>query len=370
MLLTLLLVIFSSVHANAQTLYDRPVLIVDPDMHTAASKVAAADAAGRFLVTGSDDKTVRIWQAADGKLLQTIRMPAGPGPIGEICAVAMSPVGDIVAAGGYPDTTDTGAIYLFDRSTGRMTKRIGDLPPSVVMALAFSGDGRYLAAALGSGGLRVFDHDKNWSEAYRDEDYEIGVAFANDGRLATSSYDRNIRLYDRNLTLVATQAAPSGDHPARLAFSPDGKVLAVGHNILKPSVDLLDGQSLAPLPGPNLEGLLDNEELFSVAWSADGQTLFASGRYRDQAGDRPVLAWDKAGRGPRPAISAKCAASDSTTFALVPLPEGQLFVTKFMPCFAMLKPDGGTLWTLSPPVGDFRNGRPGSGAKAYPGVFP
>ena len=169
MSLALLLVIFSSVHANAQTLYDRPVLIVDPGMHTAASIVAAADAAGRFLVTGSYDKTVRIWQAADGKLLQTIRMPAGPGPIGMIFAVAMSPDGNIVAAG----TTLTGAIYLFDRSTGRMTKRIGDLPPSMVMALAFSGDGRYLAAGLGSGGLRVFDHDKNWSEAYRDEEMAV-----------------------------------------------------------------------------------------------------------------------------------------------------------------------------------------------------
>ena len=89
-LLALLLVIFSSLHAKAQSLYDRPVLIVDPDMHTASVLTAAADAEGLFVATGSQDKTVRIWQASDGKLLRTIRTPAGPGSFGEIRAVAMS----------------------------------------------------------------------------------------------------------------------------------------------------------------------------------------------------------------------------------------------------------------------------------------
>ena len=50
-------------------LYDRPVLAVDPGMHTAKIWSQAVDAAGRFAVTGGDDRTVRIWSVADGKLL-------------------------------------------------------------------------------------------------------------------------------------------------------------------------------------------------------------------------------------------------------------------------------------------------------------
>jgi len=355
LLAALSLVILSSLCATAQNLYEHPVLIVDPDMHTAASKAAAAGAAGRFLVTGSVDKTVRIWSASDGKLLRTIRMPAGPGPTGKVYAVAMSPDGNILAAGGSGEGLDAVPIYLFDRNTGKMTGRIEGLP-NVIFELAFSADGRYLAATCGSHGLRIFDRDKNWSEAYRDEAYgapSYGAAFADDGRLATSTLGGKVRLYDRGFKPVATQDALNGSPAFRLAFRPDGKVLAVGYSE-EPSVDLLDGQSLARLPGPNVDGL-DNGNLDSVAWSADGRTLFASGYYTDPTGNMPVLAWDQAGRGTRRAVETKCAESDDATTALVSLPAGRLLVAKGNPCFAMLKADGGVLWAHRPPGGDFRD---------------
>jgi WD40 repeat protein len=350
-----LLALLSCFGAGAQQLYERPVLVVDPSMHTSRSTGAAVDAEGRFVATGSNDKTVRIWSAADGRLLRTIFLPAGPGHIGEIFAVAMNPTGDIVAAGGWGEGPGVISVYLFAPSSGEMIKRIGGLPDSV-FELAFSADGRYLAATCFSGGLRVFDRDKNWSEAFRDAAYggvSYGAAFASDGRLATSSYDGTIRLYDPSFKLIATQKELSGKNPDRIAFSPDGKVLAVAYGD-KLAVDLFDGHSLDRLAKPNVEGL-ENGELSRVAWSADGQTLFAGGYYHDRNGNRPVFAWGSAGFGPRRALSAKCALSDDTTVALATLPDGRLFVSKSNPCFTMLQPDGGVLWTHHPPIGDFRN---------------
>jgi hypothetical protein len=51
------------------------------------------------------------------------------------------------------------------------------------------------------------------------------------------------------------------------AFRPDGKVQAAGYED-KPSVDILDGHSLARLSGPNVNGLYGGE-LMRVAWSTN-----------------------------------------------------------------------------------------------------
>jgi WD40 repeat protein len=137
-------------------LYDRPVLVVDPGMHNARIRRAASDQEGRWAVTGSDDKTVRVWSLADGALQRTIRLPAGPGDVGVAYAVAISPDGALIATGGWTRWSEADPqeqIYLLDRDTGALVRRIEGLPNNVEH-LAFSPDGARLAAALHRG-LRV-----------------------------------------------------------------------------------------------------------------------------------------------------------------------------------------------------------------------
>jgi WD40 repeat protein len=64
-------------------LHDRPVLVLDPGVHTAIIRRAGVDRDGRFAVTASDDRTVRVWSLADGVPPRTIRLPAGPGNVGK-----------------------------------------------------------------------------------------------------------------------------------------------------------------------------------------------------------------------------------------------------------------------------------------------
>jgi WD40 repeat protein len=241
--------LFASPPTALAQLYEQPVLTIDPSMHTASINDAAVDDAGRFAVTASDDKTLRVWSLTDGKLIRTLRVPAGPGNIGKIYVVAISPGGELIAAGGW---TNTGAhwIYLFDGHTGELTKRVSS--GATTHSLAFSPNGRYLAAGVGStDGLRVYDRDRQWSETFRDTEYGgniYGLTIDTEGRLATASFDGKIRLYDSDFRqVVPPREVTGGKLPFRIAFSRDGTTLALGYSDV-PVVELFDGRSLAPLP--------------------------------------------------------------------------------------------------------------------------
>ena len=125
--------------------------------------------------------------------------------------------------------------------------------PRLLVRRPLSGGG-----AWRGNGLRVYDRDRQWTEAFRDTDYGddiYGATFAADGRLATTSYDGKVRLYDRDFKLVVPpRKATGGNQPFRIAFSPDGTILAVGYNDAA-TVDLFDGHSLAPLSRPNVDGV-------------------------------------------------------------------------------------------------------------------
>ncbi|MFP5512574.1 MAG: caspase family protein [Alphaproteobacteria bacterium] len=332
-------------------LYDRPALIVDPGRHTAMIKQASVDAVGRFVVTGSDDKTVRVWSLEDGALLRSIRIPAGPGGVGKIYAVAISPDGTVIAAGGF--TAGNGQpqnLYLFDRASGALIKRIAGLP-EVVNHLVFSPDGRRLAATLaGNSGLRLYDGTAGWTEVGRDTDYDDrsqGATFSRDGRLATTSLDGRIRLYGSDLGRPLVRQMQAGQQPLGIAFSPDGSRLAVGFYHTS-AVDILDGHSLARQPGPDTSDL-DGGDLSNVAWSADGRTLMAGGRYVRGFGLVPVVAWSSSDWSER----RLWLAGQNTITTLEPLAEGGVLVASVEPTLARLNADGTSRWIQRSPLADY-----------------
>ena len=344
-------------------LYDRPVLAIDPGMHTAKIWAQAIDAAGRFAVTGGDDRTVRIWSIADGKLLHTIWIPVGPENVGRIYAVAISPDGSTIAVGGFTETRNSEhPIYIFDRESGNLIRRIaGDLP-DVTHFLTFSPDGRYLAATLGAGhGLRVFDRDKDWNEAFRDDHYgdpSYGAAFARNGRLATTALDGMIRLYAYDPSAESPNfhrvnepvKAPSGNRPFRAAFSPDGKRLAVGY-VDVAAVDVLDGTTLNRVAGHSPADVKATFGLEEAAWSGDGRTLFAAGGVLDAQGRALLFAWGRDGLGDE----RRTTYCDSNTAAHVDaLPEGRILVAS-QACFGLMNARGEPIWTVPSPILGVRN---------------
>ena len=210
-----------------------PILRVDSGMHIAPIMSLAVDSTNQFVITGSIDKTIRVWQASDGRLLKTIRPPISDGREGMINALALSPDGSTIAAGGWTGEQwdNSFCIYFFDRETGRFLKRITGLQ-NAVFYLAYSTDGSRLVATMGErSGIRVY-RTGDLSLIAEDHEYDSfskGAAFDHQGRLVTTAWDGYIRLYDQNFSLLAKVKIPALNQPYGVSFSSDGTKIAVGY---------------------------------------------------------------------------------------------------------------------------------------------
>ncbi len=339
---------------DTSVLHDSPVLVVDPGMHTAIIRTADVDTAAQIAVTGSFDKTVRLWSLDPLKLERTIRISSGPGNVGKIYAVAISPDGKVIAASGWTGAaTGRGVlhkIYLFDRG-GKLLGRIDGLP-NVVLRLTFSPHGRFLAVGLfGANGIRIYGRKQDWREVARDTDYGdhvYGITFATDHRLATTSRDGHVRLYDQDFTLIRKRKTNFGDRPFGIAFNRDGTKLAFGFADTAVVV-ALDGHSLEQLTLPDTTGL-DNDSLFHVAWSQDGKTLYAGGG-PNVDGYRRVIVWEDAGLGERRSLIS---GAINTIFSIKPLPGGAMLVAAGDPHLAHLAADGTLQRAVASPKFDAR----------------
>jgi WD40 repeat protein/uncharacterized caspase-like protein len=333
-------------------LYQQPVLAVHPGKHVASIVRADVDAQGAFAVTGSHDKTVRVWSLDPLQLVTTIRIPAGPDHIGKVYAVTISPDSSTIAAGGWTRARgEQEQIYVFSRS-GKLLKRIEGLP-NVVLYLTFSRDGRYLAAGLGGrDGIRIYDGQQEWRETAGDRDYGgqiYGLDFAGDGRLATTSFDGKVRLYDAGFVPIAKRLMARSNRPFGIAFSPAGDRLAVGFDGT-PAVTLLDGRTLNALASPDVSNI-DNGDLAEVAWSHNGRILYAGSQYDGPDDKNPVVAWTDGGLGARNLLFS---GATSIIATIMPLSSGNVLVAAADPHLALLRLDGAIAGRAEPATFDAR----------------
>ena len=334
---------------------DTPVLRIEAGMHTSGISRIDVDAQERFLVTASGDKTVRVWSLASGELLQILRPPIGPDDEGKLIAVAISPDGVTVAAAGWSGGNDNN-IYLFDRASGRLQRRIAGLR-IVIYHLAYSPDGRHLAAVLAHNGIRVYE-TRDYREIARDVDYgdlSFWAEFDLRGRLVTSSNDGYVRLYDTQFKRVAKRKAPGGEQPYAVGFSRDSTLVAVGFADTT-AVNVLDGEDLSFRYAPDTSSVT-NGSLNGVAWSRDGQRLYAGGTYRESLTTHSILQWSQAGRGQVTTLPA----ASSSIRDLRALTDGRLAFGAADPAFGIFDAHGAKMLTRGRAQVEYRGHRAGLG---------
>ena len=172
---------------------------------------------GKMLASGSDDDTVRLWNATTGTLIHTLE-----GHTDDVNSVAFSPDGNTLASasGSWNNT-----VRLWNATTGTLIHTLEEHTGGI----AFSPDGKTLASGSWDNTVRLWNATTgtliHTLEGHTRAVYSI--AFSPDGKtLASGSWDDTVRLWNATTgTLIHTLEGHT-DWVNSVAFSPDGKTLA------------------------------------------------------------------------------------------------------------------------------------------------
>jgi RNA polymerase sigma factor (sigma-70 family) len=224
---------------------------------------------GKLFATAGSDGTVKLWETAASRVKATLQADERG-----VLSVAFSPDGKTLASGGYDDS-----VKLWDVATEkeRATWKINQS----TVSLAFSPDGKSLAAGYGSGNLNLWDvatgkERISLQGGWRNRGgggpglLAMSVAFSPDGKLlAAGQYDHTVKLWDVATGKEKDRLNGHKGPVFSVSFSPDGKTLASGSG--DGSVRLWNvatGEEKATL-------LKHARWLLCVAFSTDGRTLAA-----------------------------------------------------------------------------------------------
>lgn len=170
---------------------------------------------GKTLVTGSEDKTVRVWEAGTGKQLRLFQ-----GHMAGVTAVAVRADGRQAAS-----AAEDGSIRLWDLSPADDHRALAGAG-GPVWAVAVSPDGKTAAAAGADKVIRLYDPETGTPAGER-KGHTAAVttlAYLPDGTLASAGGDRVVKLWDRAGKVVRELAGH--ELPVLgLAAGADGKLL-------------------------------------------------------------------------------------------------------------------------------------------------
>jgi WD40 repeat protein len=170
---------------------------------------------GKFIASGSKDKTVKLWNR-DG----SEKKPAWQGKYGnEFTSVAFSPDSQIIAAGNKDSK-----IYLW-RLNGTLIKPLTG-HRDWVTNIRFSPDGKTIVSASRDNSVRLWKIDGTQKEKLKGHTSTVNIVrFSPDGqKIASASEDGTIKLWSLEGKQLQSINSPG---VLDLAFSPDSKTLSV-----------------------------------------------------------------------------------------------------------------------------------------------
>ena len=227
---------------------------------------------GTMLASGSDDLSVKLWDASTGKCLKTLQ-----GHGSRIWSVAFSPDGQKLASGCHDQT-----VKLWDVGTGECLKTLQGHTDRIY-SVGFSPDGQVLASSSEDHTVKLWDirtgHCLTTLQGHTG--WVWSVAFSPEGKtLASGGTDHTLRLWDANTGQCLKTLQGHTSWVLSVAISLDGHMLASGS--VDQTVRLWDvstGQCLNTLQG-------HTNWIRSVTFSPDGHSIASSSE------DETIKLWD------------------------------------------------------------------------------
>jgi WD40 repeat protein len=334
-------------------------LIPETGLHTGSIWGIATDARNRYVVTASEDRTLRIWESSSGRLLKTLRSPENDITQGKFFAVDISADASTIVAGGKLslENQTTDLIYLYNRTTGKVIRTLKDLPAKV-FCLKFSPDGKYILAGLeGNKGLIMFETDSG-KLIFQDKNYQgdiYGIDFESSGKnFASVSFDGILRIYDNTKLQkkIITQKM-IGEKPYSVAFSTKENLVAVGcFSAVRVGLFSYSGGKLSE---PNWLKTTDivsapEQNLAMVCFSKDGKYLYAAGNVQGKNDQKILRKWQVDNRS---LVKDIILPSTNTVLDIAPTASNQLLFSTATPNWGIIEPDNTVRFSSSVGVVEF-----------------
>ena len=115
--------------------------------HAGNVQALAIDPRGKFIVSGSADETIKVWNLRSGTLLRTMQESA------PVTALTIDPSGRSIISGNYAD----GDVKIWSLSDGNLLRVIRG--KATVYSLTMDSTGRFIVAGTGNGLILVWDFE-------------------------------------------------------------------------------------------------------------------------------------------------------------------------------------------------------------------
>jgi WD40 repeat protein/serine/threonine protein kinase len=172
----------------------------------------------RYVLTGSEDGTARLWDAVTGQLIRTFDVG------GAVYAVDFSPDGEFILTG-----SEDHAVRLWETASGQQLRTFTGHEGGVDSSV-FSPDGTYiLTRSTEDGTARLWEVSSGNQIRIVARDGTRGVAFSPDGSsLLVSDVGNDVTLTETSTGRRLATLRSNGNAIYALAFSPDGKYILTG----------------------------------------------------------------------------------------------------------------------------------------------